>query len=582
MPKSSHAHVSVALLAALCVAGFILPTSAQFETRGSSPFVPGYPPVSIALGDFNHDGKLDLAAVSFSTAQVAVLFGMGNGTFQAPAYYSVGFEPRSVAIADFNHDGNLDLAVTGFGTSTGIVSILLGNGDGTFQSAGDVTLDDYPIFVAVGDFNGDGIPDLVTSDPPYISVLLGNGDGTFQPPIDNQLFAPLTPDAIGLGGFNRDGKLDLAVAGQFGGSSEAKILLGNGDGTFQLGASYSIGGAPNSVTVADFRGIGTLDLAIGYYLGTGISVLLGNGDGTFQPKVDYPTPGTSSYLAAGDLNGDGKLDLAVAGSTADYATVLLGNGDGTFEPGVNYFVAVGGSGYIVIGDLNGDRKPDLAVVGTPSDVVVLLNTGVVSFSPTTPVQFPAQLVGGTSAAQTVTLTNTGTTTLTISSIAIKGQFNLSSSTTCAGSVAPGGNCAIDVTFQPLTQGLKSGLVSISDSASTKPQVIELMGAGTVVSLSPTQLTFPPQKVGTKSAAQLVTLTNTGSTALNISSIKITGQNRGDFSGFNNCGSSIGAGKSCTIKASFKPTKTGSRSAVVSITDTGGGSPQTVSLTGTGT
>ena len=259
--------LKTAALAMVCVASFTEQTSAQFETRGSTLIVSE--PFSIALGDFNHDGRLDLAATSFSTSQVAVLLGNGNGTFQAPVYYAVGFEPESVAVADFNNDGNLDLAVTGFGSTTGIISILLGNGDGTFQPASDLTLDDYPTFVAVGDFNGDHIPDLVTSDPPYISVLLGNGDGTFQPPINNKLFAPLTPDAVGLGDFNGDGKLDLAVAGQFGGSSQVDILIGNGDGTFQLGASYSIGGGPSTMAVADFRGIGKLDLVIG---GLGLAV----------------------------------------------------------------------------------------------------------------------------------------------------------------------------------------------------------------------------------------------------------------------------------------------------------------------
>ena len=482
--------LSDAVLVVACLASLTLAASAQFETRGSSLIQ--WEPFSVAVGDFNHDGKLDLALAAFSTGQVAVLLGNGNGTFQAPVYYTVGFEPRSVAVADFNHDGNLDLAVTGFGTTTGIISILFGNGDGTFQPASDLTLDDYPTFVAVGDFNGDGIPDLVTSDPPYISVLLGNGDGTFQPPINNKLFAPLTPDAIGLGDFNGDGKLDLAVAGQFGGSSEVDILLGNGDGTFQLGASYPIGASPQSVAVADFRGIGKLDLAIAGS-GPAVGVLLGNGDGTFQPQVFYPLPrGTGSdWVVVGDFNLDGKPDLATTevGSFTSEVGVLLGKGDGTFLPVASY--PAGTQDFsLAVGDFNNDLKPDFAVGDSNGNAaIVLLNTGVVSFSPTTPVQFPAQLVGGTSAVQTVTLTNTGTTALSISSIAIKGQFNLSSSTTCAGSVAPGGNCVIDVTFQPLTQGLKSGLVSISDSASTKPQVIELMGAGTVVSLSPIATAF---------------------------------------------------------------------------------------------
>jgi hypothetical protein len=584
MPRL-RACVSVALLAVLCAAALVSPARAQFETRGSNPFIPGYPPASIALADFNHDSKLDLAAVSFSTAQVAVFLGNGNGTFQSPVYYSVGFEPGSVAIADFNHDGNLDLAVTGFGTSTGSISVLLGNGDGTFRAAPDVTLDAYPIFVAVGDFNGDGIPDLVASDSPYVSVMLGNGDGTFQPPINNTLFSPIYPAAIGVGDFNRDGKLDLVVAGQFGASSYAKVLLGNGDGTFQLGASYSIGDNPLSVAVADFRGIGILDLAIAGTGAGGVQVLLGNGDGTFQPPVDYETLNPTSWVTVGDFNLDGKLDLAVNTNVlpyyGGYATVLLGNGDGTFQPGADYYVATE-AGFIAVGDLNGDKQPDLAVVGVPSETVVLLNTGVVSFSPTAPLSFNPQLLGTASYPQNVTLTNSGTTMLSITSISTKKPFQLGNGTTCGTSVAPGANCTLSVVFKPTVLGLKTGLLVLNDSASSKPQVIELSGTGTTLTVSPSQLNFGSQKVGTKSPPKNVTVKNTGNSAVSVTGVSITGSDPQDFVETNTCGSQINPGATCTISVHFTPTRTGTRSAAAAINGPGGVVWQHVQLTGMGT
>jgi hypothetical protein len=133
--------------------------------------------------------------------------------------------------------------------------------------------------------------------------------------------------------------------------------------------------------------------------------------------------------------------------------------------------------FVAVGDFNGDHKPDIVVPDYANeDVIILLNTGVVAFSPTTPLNFKKQQHGTTSAPQTVTLTNTGKTALTISAMKATGQFGMT--TTCSATVAPGANCAISVTFSPKTTGAKSGTVMIEDSASSKPQVIELSGTGT--------------------------------------------------------------------------------------------------------
>jgi FG-GAP-like repeat/Abnormal spindle-like microcephaly-assoc'd, ASPM-SPD-2-Hydin len=406
---------------------------------------------------------------------VVVLLGNGDGTFRHEASYTAGTSPTSLVAADFNHDGNLDLAVAN--SLSDYVSILLGNGDGTFRAGPQSPSLIHPATrISSGDFNGDGKPDLVTIGTNIISVMLGNGDGTFQ---DAVLTEPnFYVESFGTGDFNRDGKLDVVTAGNF----TVNVFLGNGDGTFQYGASYPSAESPESIAVADFNGDHKLDLAIANSEGGCFSVLLGNGDGTFEQPVIYPIA-FGDWIAAADFNGDGKPDLVVVNDinvgrqAAGGATVFPGNGDGTFQEPGTFYEAVSATSYVATGDFNGDGKTDIAITDFGyNDVVVLLNTGAVSFSPTTPLNFKKQAVGSKSAPQTVTLTNTGKTELKIPSMKASAQFGVTS--TCGAGVAPGANCTISVTFSPKSKGAKSGTVTINDSASSKPQVIELSGTGT--------------------------------------------------------------------------------------------------------
>ncbi len=527
-----------------------------------------------------------MAASCCPDGSVAILLGNGDGTFRPPVNYSAGIGPISIVAADFNHDGNLDLAVVN--SLSAYVSILMGNGDGTFQPATQTPPVASATFVAVGDFNGDGIVDLVALAPGgagEISVLLGNGDGTFQNAITTQ--PPFVAQAIGLGDFNRDGKLDLVTAGEAGAKSEVNILLGNGDGTFTVGTSYTGDTSPVSIAVADFNGDHKLDFAVANLLGaeyTGsIGVFLGNGDGTFQAGVNYATP-FPEWVTAARLNGS-KVDLIVAGvagiapGAASGVSVLPGNGDGTFQP-ATFYVAGERATYVTVGDFNGDRKPDLVTNSSNfSQVIVLLNTGVVTFSPTTPVAFPVQLLGTTSGPQTVKLTNTGTAALNIASITVRGPFHLTDN--CGKSVAAGATCDLGITFAPTVEGNASGLLTFVDSASTKPQVIELSGAGTVMAVSPQSLNFGDQKVGTKSAPQSVVVTNQGAAAVTITSIKFLDAHD-NYHQSNNCGTQLNPGASCTIGVTFEPQHTGLHTGMLYIEDTGGGGRQGISLTGTGT
>jgi hypothetical protein len=563
---------------------------AQFETRGSFSTWP-YSPISAVIGDFNRDGKLDLAVVSDlpPPGSVMIFLGNGDGTFTAGASYSPAVQPFFAATASLRKNGILDLVVGD--TLSDYVYVMLGNGDGTFQPAIAYPTSGRPAVVGTGDFNNDGRLDIIALTNPAadcncVEVLPGNGDGTFQAAVITPV--PYDIDGIGIasGDFNGDGTLDVAVSGGFGSANQVDILLGKGDGTFSSDGYYPVSSSPSSIGVGRFTSSNNLDLAVGNSAGNSISVLLGNGNATFQQAVNYYV--WEPWMAVGDLNGDGKEDLAASdygspnGTNESAVSVLLGNGDGTFQTAVSY-PAGELLDYVAIGDFNGDHKLDLVAVDHLGDAVItLLNTGVVSFSPTTPLTFGPQLLGTSSPQQTVTLTNAGTTTLTISSISLQGGGQFSYSHTCGASVAPGGNCTISARSKPTTEGNTSGTITINDSASSKPMFVELAGAGTVVNLQPASLTFPTTKNGTKSKPQKVQLTNTGSTALDITSIAIgEGADFRDFYQSNNCGSSLNAGASCTINVIFAPRQTGSFSETVVITDSGGGSPQSIPLSGTG-
>lgn len=572
-----HRNALVMAIIVGCAMGAALPSAAQFETRGS--FVAGPGPSSIAVGDFNHDGKLDLAVAAgeSNTDTVDILLGNGDGTFRREVQYTVGVGAVSITTADFNHDGNLDLAVA---SQSGYIGILLGNGDGTFQPAmQSPPIPTFETFVTVGDFNGDGKVDLVAMQCcTTVSVLLGNGDGTFQNAVITQ--PSFVIEAIGVGDFNHDGKLDLATAGTFGASSSVNILLGNGDGTFRDGASYPGETSPEAIAVGDFSGNHNLDLAVANGEGVGVSVMLGNGDGTFRKAVDYPVE-FPVYVTAADLNGDGKLDLIVAKSllVSSGITIFMGNGDGTFQPGAFYPVGREGD-YVAVADFNGDTKPDLALADNRFDYVfVLLNTGVASFSPTDPLLFPSQLVGNESVTQKVALTNTGTAELSISSMTASGPFQVNSD--CGSAVAAGTSCDIEVTFKPQTTGRAAGLVTIIDSASSKPQVIEVSGVGTELEVSPQSLTFPAQKVGTTSPPMALKMTNHGTTTVSFNDIRIEGNNSTSFSERNDCGKGLPSGASCTVTVRFTPNKTGPRRAALYVNANGGSSPASVPLSGTG-
>jgi len=211
-----------------------------------------------------------------------------------------------------------------------------------------------------------------------------------------------------------------------------------------------------------------------------------------------------------------------------------------------------------------------------------------SLSPTT-LAFGSQAVGTTSSAQTSTLSNTGNAALSISSIRLTGANpgDFAQSNNCGGSVAAGASCTVSVTFIPAASGSFAASVTLTDNATGSPQTATLSGTGgstnPVVSLSTTTLSFGNEPIDEASSSQTITLSNTGSAALSITGLAIAGANASDFAEIaDTCGSSVAAGANCTIAVTFTPSLASAETASVTITDNAGGSPQSVSLSGTGT
>lgn len=361
----------------------------------------GTSPSSVAIGDFNSDGKLDLVVSNFTADSISVYLGNGDGTFQPAAVYAVGITPNSVAIGDFNGDGVPDAAVANFNnTFAGTISILLGRGNGTFGPAANFPAGIAPFALTLGDFNRDGKLDVAVTNMNYgadqVSILLGRGDGTLGSP--RSIPIGLQPFFITAADFNGDGNLGLAVALESaptpsgGNDGNLSVLLGNGDGTFQSPVAYSAGKVPSSVLAADFNSDGLPDLAVANYLSSSVSILVGKGDGTFLAPKDVEVSGLPVSLNAADFNQDGKIDLVISQNFSNVLSVLFGNGDGTFTSSVNYGVG-SGSRAAAVGDINHDGRLDAVVVNNLSDDLSLL-TNICSPNPADNTQIGFAIPGG--------------------------------------------------------------------------------------------------------------------------------------------------------------------------------------------
>lgn len=334
----------------------------------------GANPTLLATGDFNGDGKLDIAVANGSTHTIQILLGNGDGTFTSGPSFSVGTSPASlptsIAVGDFTEDGKLDLAV---GVSPdSVIEIFAGDGTGNFSLINTINSVVNPVSLVVSDFNQDGFADLVVANGQdnTISVFLGRGNGSFWITSTPQLTALSGPVQIAVADFNNDGVPDLMVVNNK--NSTINVLPGKGDGTWgKVAAALTLASAPSAVAVGDFNVDGKMDIAVVSQTGNTVTVYLGNGNNTFQTGVAYTTGTGPDSVAVGDVNGDGILDLVTANSTTGTVSVLLGATGGTFGAHTD-FAAAAGAQSIVIGNFNNNGKLDFATANATANTVTVL------------------------------------------------------------------------------------------------------------------------------------------------------------------------------------------------------------------
>jgi hypothetical protein len=388
----------------------------------------GSEPRAVVTADFDRDGNADVAtanvAVGSEGGSVSVLLGRGDGTFRPETRLPAGEVLAELLTGDFDADGKADLAVAS--TNRRDVSVHLGNGDGTFRPRAAYEVNGGPVSMASGDFNGDGKTDLViigTLNPdlltqgPGMRVLLNKGDGSFDVRGFNMLAA--SPRSVRAGDFNGDGRDDLVLAYETAGVS---VLPGDGNGTFGAPVNFDLGRplGPRHAAPADINGDGRLDLLAvdGAYSSANLHALLGNGDFTFRKASSFggglgSGGGFVEPLALKDFNGDGRVDLVIMPGlpSSDGMGAYLGNGDGTFSPAHAGFTGYGLRA-VAAGDFNNDGRADAVVARSgvvhgfpePRNLGVMVN---VSSSPAFKFGTQFHSVSEKDGAVTLTVTRTG-------------------------------------------------------------------------------------------------------------------------------------------------------------------------------
>jgi hypothetical protein len=352
----------------------LLPIGANAQFYRLKQFDKGIDLTIMLKADLNNDGKPDVVGMN-SSSSVAAALGDGKGGFSAfkttPITGLKNPSKFTFIVGDFNGDGFPDVVVSGSDPVTGLpaIGVMLGNGDGTFQATTVYISKGSASFAsgAAGDFTGHGKIDVAIQAQNSISVFPGKGDGTFGAPIftDTGVLSGCTAAAD----FNGDGKLDLTTG--------KDVLLGKGNGTFQEPIPVPDGNC--DVAVADLNHDGIPDLVTGTLNFTQVRVHLGNGTGKFDTGTPYQTGNTAgSGIQVADLNGDGSPDLAVLNGGDSDVTVLLNKGDGTFNVSKTWFSGPDDCcSFLLVGDYNQDNNKtlDLVVRPTGGPLGVILGNG---------------------------------------------------------------------------------------------------------------------------------------------------------------------------------------------------------------
>ncbi|CAF1023077.1 unnamed protein product [Adineta steineri] len=399
---------------------FFISYQANFQSQTNYLTGSNTHPYSIATGDVNNDGKLDIVVANSGDDNINILYNFNNGNFQNKITYSTGFasHPQFVIINDFNNDNQLDIAVAN--TWKDNLNVFLGFNNGTFDEASVYSTDvgSFPSSMAAADFNKDSRMDIIVTNQDNdnigiflnfnyttfskqtlyitdilpmpncvvvadlnndhqwdivftnrgsgnIGVFLGYRDGTFEKQISYQIGTTSSPTSIALGDFNNDKQLDIVVATA--GTNDITILVGYGNGTFtkeNINIIYQFL-SPVSVAIADFNNDSQLDIVVLDQNSNSVNILLGYGNATFNRITPYILPDDSypAWLVINDFDNDNILDIATANIYANNITIIFGYGNGSF--GNSTTLSTGDYSYpcsLAAGDFNNDHWMDIVVV----------------------------------------------------------------------------------------------------------------------------------------------------------------------------------------------------------------------------
>ena len=437
----------------------------------------GYFVKDIAVGDFNEDGKQDFVTAGYSNySDYSILIGIGDGAggFLWGGGIKDEDDSESVAVGDFNGDGRQDLAIIFYGHNS--VSIRLGNNAGGFTATNDVAVGIQPANVAIGDFNGDGRQDIATANngSNTVSIRLGNGTGGFTGA--TEVAVEIGPTNISIGDFNGDGRQDIVTACYNSNNYKEFVSIRIGDGFGNFSGTTNLSGGKGNIAIGDFNGDDKQDIAIPGY--NSPLIRLGNGSGGFMAPTEPVLRVSNSFIAIGDFNGDGKQDLATSEIYGEEVSILLGNGAGGLKFSTQIKTDVN-TDCLAAGDFNSDGFQDLVVgkrthinassiiLGGAGDINLKGNNLNIADGDDSPsvddyTDFGSISGVGNKIVRTFTLQNTGTTDLKITGIT-SSNLSFALVDTIYSPIGAGGSATFSISFSPTVSGIQNATITINNN-----------------------------------------------------------------------------------------------------------------------
>ncbi|GJL54609.1 MAG: hypothetical protein NPIRA02_17410 [Nitrospirales bacterium] len=454
----------------------------------------GRTPQAMATGDFNRDGRLDIATVNSTSDDVSILLSNGNGTFRSAVSFGVGKIPMAIAASDLNGDDTLDLVVATSGSDQ--IAVFFGNGTGVFALGGSYPSGKGTTFIVLQDVDGNGSADIVTANsgrfgyyPPFsVSVLLNQGAGVFGKPTfyetdgRNGMF----PTGVYVHDLTGDGHVDVAVTWSQASwrtpNGVISLLANQGDGTFALKDEIKAGLSLSAITGADLNGDGRGDLVTTSVFSDSVIVLFQDKTGQFVNRGSMKVGFSPVAVVIRDLDGDDELDLVVTNRDSNSISVLIGDGVATFHKAGNFGVGAVPSA-VVAEDFDLDGLPDLVSADSDSDAISVLLSGggaipLASMS-TDSVTFEAEDAQAKSRKKTVRLSNIGLGPLHVSNIELVGKnpeaFALTDNQCAEAELRAGTSCTMQIVFTPVSNGSHTALIRVLDNSSGSPRIVVLKG-----------------------------------------------------------------------------------------------------------